>query len=102
MRLIGTALVALLMMGNAVAATCPASKDIKEASAPSSEDGFEGYAYTAENGKWRGFAPNPDDDGTKEVELETLKLHSANNPDNPTVCRYTDGKGGGLSLSIKK
>lgn len=100
MRLIGTALLALFMMGNAVAATCPEVKDFKEAAG--SDDGFDGYFYTVEKGNWKGFAPNQDDKGTKEVDLATLKLANSGASDTAIICRYRDAKGGGLSLASKK
>ncbi|MEE1887593.1 hypothetical protein [Pseudomonas carassii] len=101
MRTFGTAaLLALFMMGNAIAATCPDSKTIKETAG--SEDGLDGYVYSVESGNWRGFAPDTDDKGTKEVDLATLKLSDSKASDTSVICRYTDAKGGGLSLSQKK
>lgn len=102
MRVLSTALLALFMSGTALAATCPEPKDIKEASTQSTEDGFSGYHYTAADGKWKGFAPNADDKGTKEVELASLRLVNSQEGSISVICRYTDAKGGALSLSSKK
>ncbi|WP_248918108.1 hypothetical protein [Pseudomonas entomophila] len=101
MRKIGiAALLGLFMVGNTFAATCPETKSLKEVAG--SEDGLDGYVYSVESGNWKGFAPNADDDGTKEVDLATLKLSDSKTTDTSVICRYTDAKGGGLSLSQKK
>ncbi|MBJ9974511.1 hypothetical protein IAE35_08045 [Pseudomonas sp. S75] len=102
MRLISSALLALLMSGSALAATCPEPKDIQEAAQQSTQDGFEGYEYSADKGKWKGFAPNADDQGTKEIQLETLTLQNSREGDKSVICRYQDAKGGALSISGRK
>ncbi|WP_412461058.1 hypothetical protein ACK2SD_00165 [Pseudomonas sp. SC11] len=103
MRMVSITLLSLFMAGSAMAATvCPDPKDIKEASAQTTQDGFDGYEYSAMDGKWKGFAANADDKGTKEIELGTLKLDSSREGATSVICRYMDAKKGGLSLSSKK
>ena len=113
MRMVSITLLSLFMAGSAMAATvCPDPKDIKEASAQTTQDGFDGYEYSAMDGKWKGFAPNEDDAGKKGVDLATLipdmPKKDQGKPHQPTegatswICRYLDGDSGGLSLSSKK
>ncbi|QVM91491.1 hypothetical protein JYG34_00170 [Pseudomonas entomophila] len=109
MRLIGTTLLALFMMGNAVAANCPSTKDIVEASTATTDDhNFSGYAYTAGPG-WNGFVPNEDEKGTKGIQKVSNLILAPTTDENPnpkvvngsTICQYVEVVGG-LNLVHKK
>jgi hypothetical protein len=88
MRMIGTALLALFMVGNAVAATCPSVSSITQ-----KEDG-QGYAYSAKGG-WKGDNPMGN-----EKDKDTFKFTGAKITATSVICRYEGDNDGGTSLTL--
>ena len=88
MRTIGTALLALFMAGNAVAATCPSASSITQ-----KEDG-PGYAYSAPGG-WEGDNPM-----ASEEDLDSFEFFTAKVTDKSVICRYKGENQSGVSLTL--
>ncbi|QXI36868.1 hypothetical protein [Pseudomonas xantholysinigenes] len=89
MRMIGTTLLALFMVGNAVAATCPnPPAEITE-----TKDG-QGYAYSAEGG-WKGDNPMGN-----AGDKDTFKFTGAKITTTSVICRYEGDNDGGTSLTL--
>ncbi|PYC17631.1 DUF3757 domain-containing protein [Pseudomonas mosselii] len=88
MRMICTTLLALLMVGNAAAATCPSVSSISQ-----KEDG-QGYAYSAAGG-WEGDNPV-----ANEEDLSTFAFVGAKVTGSSVICRYEGENEGGTSLTL--
>lgn len=88
MRMIATSVLALLMAGNAIAATCPSASGITQ-----KEEG-QGYAYSAEGG-WKGDNPM-----ASAEDLKSFKFVGAKVTDRSVICRYEGDNDGGASLAL--
>lgn len=82
------AVAVLVMSGQALAATCPATGDIEQRANSSG-----GFLYAAK-GNWRGENPM-----AAEGDLKTFKFVNAKITSDSVICRYEGGTAAFLSMS---